>query len=513
VITTTSSYGVKDIPEGLNVINNPYKRRLTEDEVMGLIEEYQPVGMVAGVEPFTRKVLEKAENLKIISRCGVGTDSVSASSSTADSNANQTTCDVLDYLSNFQREEIIVGQLGAYIMDEGETEPYDNFEEVYDQYGKYPGLYGFERWLWWTPDHDTYVTNATNAWDNGSLVTAGFQSNSPPKDGTTIEDLDKTNPNRDTEACDIFWDTWVDDFAGYLQDLEDEGVTVLFRPLHEPENRGWIKYSSKTCYRNVWQQLFNELCVTRGLHNLLWVFCLERDMNTGWYPGDDYVDIVGVDLYKSAPYGSDDFEDLEWMRDTYPNKVLAVPECGAKAGTATCDAMDFFNALNTYCPQAAYMMWWHDATHSDINGWAVYLTDNASQYINHTDVYTQDEIDFNNPPPTPTPDLIHSYMLENNANDSEGSQNGTVYGATFSSSDKKEGSYSASFDGTNDYIKVDDFSFPVGGQPFSIAAWVKPTESVSQWKSIMHVGDKTANKFFDFRASNGKFGVCYYAGL
>jgi len=76
VITTTSSFGVKNFPEGLNVINNPYKRRLTEDEAIGLIEKHQPVGMVAGVEPLTRKVLKKAKNLKIISRCGVGIDSV-----------------------------------------------------------------------------------------------------------------------------------------------------------------------------------------------------------------------------------------------------------------------------------------------------------------------------------------------------------------------------------------------------------------------------------------------------
>jgi D-3-phosphoglycerate dehydrogenase / 2-oxoglutarate reductase len=76
VITTTSSFGVKDFPDELNVINNPYKRKLTEDEVMGLIEKYQPVGMIAGVEPLTRRVIEKAENLKIISRCGVGLDSV-----------------------------------------------------------------------------------------------------------------------------------------------------------------------------------------------------------------------------------------------------------------------------------------------------------------------------------------------------------------------------------------------------------------------------------------------------
>src|SRR6056297_2069170 len=76
IITTTSSFGIMDFPKEFNVINNPYKRRLTQDEAIELIEKYQPVGIIAGVEPLTRKVLEKAKNLRVISRCGVGLDSV-----------------------------------------------------------------------------------------------------------------------------------------------------------------------------------------------------------------------------------------------------------------------------------------------------------------------------------------------------------------------------------------------------------------------------------------------------
>jgi len=55
---------------------NPFKRKLTEEEVIGLIKEHEPDGMIAGVEPLTRKVLETSDKLKVISRCGVGLDSV-----------------------------------------------------------------------------------------------------------------------------------------------------------------------------------------------------------------------------------------------------------------------------------------------------------------------------------------------------------------------------------------------------------------------------------------------------
>ena len=76
ILTTTSSFSINEFSEGLNVIHNPFKRKLTEDEVLELIEKYRPVGMIAGVEPLTRRVLEKADGLKIISRCGIGIDSV-----------------------------------------------------------------------------------------------------------------------------------------------------------------------------------------------------------------------------------------------------------------------------------------------------------------------------------------------------------------------------------------------------------------------------------------------------
>ncbi|MDO9566764.1 MAG: phosphoglycerate dehydrogenase [Candidatus Desulfaltia sp.] len=83
ILITTSSFGKQDSSllqilseNGLSYKLNSYARKLTESEVSDLIEQHQPVGMIAGVEPLTRKVLEKAKNLKVISRAGIGMDSV-----------------------------------------------------------------------------------------------------------------------------------------------------------------------------------------------------------------------------------------------------------------------------------------------------------------------------------------------------------------------------------------------------------------------------------------------------
>ena len=56
------------------IINNPYGRKLTEDEVIELAKDC--VGIVAGVEPLTARVMDALPNLKCISRVGVGMDNV-----------------------------------------------------------------------------------------------------------------------------------------------------------------------------------------------------------------------------------------------------------------------------------------------------------------------------------------------------------------------------------------------------------------------------------------------------
>jgi len=81
VLTSPSSMGQVgrqpfDLLEqnGYEIINNPYGRKLTESEVIELASDC--IGIVAGVEPLTPKVMDALPNLKCISRVGVGMDSV-----------------------------------------------------------------------------------------------------------------------------------------------------------------------------------------------------------------------------------------------------------------------------------------------------------------------------------------------------------------------------------------------------------------------------------------------------
>ena len=81
ILTSPSSFGQID-PEpfnllsskGYEIINNPYGRKLSKDEVIDLAKDC--IGIVAGVELLSKEVIDCLPNLKCISRVGVGMDSV-----------------------------------------------------------------------------------------------------------------------------------------------------------------------------------------------------------------------------------------------------------------------------------------------------------------------------------------------------------------------------------------------------------------------------------------------------
>lgn len=62
------------IKEGYEVINNPFKRRLTKPELLDLLKK-GVTGIIAGLEPLDSDALRNS-TLKVISRCGTGLSNV-----------------------------------------------------------------------------------------------------------------------------------------------------------------------------------------------------------------------------------------------------------------------------------------------------------------------------------------------------------------------------------------------------------------------------------------------------
>ncbi len=82
VLITTSTFNLDNFKQ-LELLNkaqievnlNPFATRLTEDQAIDLLGT-NTIGLIAGLEPLTEKVLTSAKSLKVIARVGTGLDSV-----------------------------------------------------------------------------------------------------------------------------------------------------------------------------------------------------------------------------------------------------------------------------------------------------------------------------------------------------------------------------------------------------------------------------------------------------
>ena len=81
ILITTVPFGQHnrlplDLLDSLNLdyVVNPIGRKLVEEELISLVSDVEV--LIAGTEPITRKVMDSAPNLKLISRVGIGLDSV-----------------------------------------------------------------------------------------------------------------------------------------------------------------------------------------------------------------------------------------------------------------------------------------------------------------------------------------------------------------------------------------------------------------------------------------------------
>ena len=82
VLITTSTFNLDNFAQ-LELLNkaqievklNPFATRLTEDQAIELLGA-NTIGLIAGLEPLTGRVLNSAKSLKVIARVGTGLDSV-----------------------------------------------------------------------------------------------------------------------------------------------------------------------------------------------------------------------------------------------------------------------------------------------------------------------------------------------------------------------------------------------------------------------------------------------------
>ena len=112
--------------------------------------------------------------------------------------------------------------------------------------------------------------------------------------------------------------------AAYLKLLRDADIPVLWRPFHEAAG-GWFWWGKDAAsFKSLWIAMFNYF-KTEGLDNLIWVWTTEGN-DADWYPGDQYVDIVGRDIYNKET--ADCVSEYTSIAGNYGNKIVSLSECG-----------------------------------------------------------------------------------------------------------------------------------------------------------------------------------------
>jgi mannan endo-1,4-beta-mannosidase len=165
-------------------------------------------------------------------------------------------------------------------------------------------------------------------------------------------------------------------FFNSLQTTDGKKVPFIFRPWHEMDG-GWFWWGSKTTAPDELQQLFRftieYLRKDKGLTDMLVAYSPDRNFNSEeeyltWYPGDDMVDITGMDNYydlRSEEGLQDAIRKLEIVVNYAgkSGKVAALTETGSDGIKDTTWYTETLYALLTSSQttrKAVYAMVWRN---------------------------------------------------------------------------------------------------------------------------------------------------------
>lgn len=171
-------------------------------------------------------------------------------------------------------------------------------------------------WHWNAPEPYLYNTKENPWW-------SGFYTEHTNIDLAAIMD------GRDPQGYDLLVKE-MDDIAMLLKELSDEKIPILWRPLHEASG-GWFWWgdSGPEPFIELWRLMYDRYVNIHNLDNLIWVW---NGQAKDWYPGDEYVDLIGEDIYAGKhEYGTQYDRFVQAINYTDQTKMIVLSENGTLA--------------------------------------------------------------------------------------------------------------------------------------------------------------------------------------
>lgn len=240
-------------------------------------------------------------------------------------NATETTKAVYEYLLSLSGNGCLAAQQESTWMGSADYE----MNYILEATGKLPAMRGLD---YMNDDFDGVNERAIRWWNEGGLVTicwhtgCDFTGEWSDAIGDTATGWEELLTPGNAKYDDFV--AGMDKAAEALLELQEAGVTVLWRPFHEFDGRWfWWGKEKPSQFIRLWQMMYDRYTNHWGLNNLIWVLGYSTNgRNYGtWYPGDDYVDIVGADSYD----GGVQHGLYEKLTEVTVNKPYCFHECGS----------------------------------------------------------------------------------------------------------------------------------------------------------------------------------------
>jgi len=241
--------------------------------------------------------------------------------------------------------------------------------------GHYPAIWGQD--FGFTKDgkdginhSQAIIDEAKKQYQNGSIITLMWHAVRPIDDEPNGWKESVQNHLTDAQWKELVtpgtpihqnWLKQLDVVAGYLKQLRDAHIPVIWRPYHEM-NGNWFWWGAQKGpkgYSALYRMMFDYFTKQHGLNNLLWVWNTNKIDKPGgnaaafedYFPGINYVDMLATDVY-GADYRKSHYDRLMKLAK---GKPVALGEIGTVPSPEILDEQ----------PKWAWFMIWCDFLEQD----------------------------------------------------------------------------------------------------------------------------------------------------
>ncbi|GGP01998.1 mannan endo-1,4-beta-mannosidase [Cloacibacterium rupense] len=315
-----------------------------------------------------------------------------------DKNASTETAALFYNLRNLGKTKTIIGQhdaFNSFYQNSGSS-------DIKKTTGNDPGILGSDFMFitdkdnpsnnWYVQQENKIIQDTKDAYAKGMINTFCWHLREPyneksfyASDMTTEQKADAFKNLLPGGKFNDWYQKKLDKVASVITNLKDSNgkfIPIIFRPFHEFDgNWFWwgASYSTAEDYIAVYRYTVNYLRDTKNVHNILYAFSPDNSYGNATlylsrYPGDDYVDILGMDNYgdfdnKGAAGATTANAKLKYISDlaNAKNKIAALTETGYRVNSTNPAISNWFStylydAINNNNVQIAYVMFWSNTS-------------------------------------------------------------------------------------------------------------------------------------------------------